>query len=87
VKDLRFDHVDAIIAKARVKAKDENGRSVGGVEAARKLRKELRRLFALAKKLKSIDHDPVEDSEPIRGIASLCFSRAPQSDPPSHGRA
>lgn len=66
VRDLRFDHVDAIIARARVKAKDENGRSVGGVEAARKLRKELRRLFAFAKRQKLITENPVEDSEPVR---------------------
>ncbi|MGL5839328.1 MAG: tyrosine-type recombinase/integrase [Sphingorhabdus sp.] len=66
VKGLRFDHVDAIIAKARVKTEDANGRSIGGVEAARKLRKELRRLFDFARKLGWITTNPVDDSQPVK---------------------
>jgi integrase len=66
VKDVRFDHIDAIIAKARIKTVDEKGRSFGGVEAARKLRKELRRLFEFAKKKKWISSNPVEDSEVVK---------------------
>lgn len=66
VKGIRFDHIDAIIAKARIKSLDERGRKVGGVEAARKLRKELRRLFAFARKLGWISVNPVDDSQPVK---------------------
>lgn len=66
VKGVRFEHVDAIIAKARVKTVDEKGRTFGGIEAARKLRKELRRLFAFARKLEWIPSNPVEDSEEVK---------------------
>lgn len=66
VKGIRFDHIDAIIAKARIKSLDERGRKVGGVEAARKLRKELRRLFAFARKLGWITVNPVDDSQPVK---------------------
>jgi integrase len=66
VKDIRFEHIDAIIAKARIKSVDPKGRTVGGVEAARKLRKELRRFFAFARKLGRIATNPVDDSQQIR---------------------
>lgn len=66
VKGVRFEHVDAIIAKARVKTVDEKGRTFGGIEAARKLRKELRRLFAFARKLEWIPSNPVDDSEEVK---------------------
>ena len=66
VKDVRFEHIDAIIAKARIKTVDENGRKIGGTEAARKLRKELRRLFAFARKLRWISTNPVDDSQPVK---------------------
>ena len=65
VRDLRFEHIDAVLAKTRLKSINADGREVGGVEAARKLRKELRRLFAFAKKIKLIDSNPVEDAERI----------------------
>ncbi len=66
VRDVRFEHIDAILAKTRCKYIDANGRKSGGIEAARKLRKELRRLFAFAKKINLIDSNPVEDSDTIK---------------------
>ena len=66
VRDLRFDHIYAIISKARVKGVDERGRAAGGVEAARKLRKELRRFFGFAVNLGWLVKNPVDDSQPIR---------------------
>lgn len=66
VKGIRFDHIDAIIAKVRTKTVDEKGRKFGGVEAARKLRKELRRFFAFARKLGWITTNPVEDSQAVK---------------------
>jgi integrase len=66
VRDLRFDHIDAIISKARVKTVDGRGRGVGGVEAARKLRKELRRFFAFAVKLGWLSKNPVDDSQSVK---------------------
>jgi integrase len=66
VRDVRFDHVDAILSKARLKTVDERGRAVGGVEAARKLRKELRRFFGFAVKLGWLINNPVEDSQSIK---------------------
>jgi len=66
VQHLRFEHIDFIIEKSRNKTVDAAGRQIGGIEAARKLRKELRRLFAFAKKLGWININPVEDSEPVK---------------------
>lgn len=70
VADVQFEHIDAIIEKAKVKRRSDDGkRMIGGVEAARKLRKELRRLFAYAKKLKMRSDNPVEDTETIKVAA------------------
>jgi integrase len=66
VRDLRFDHIDAIISKARMKTIDDRGRAVGGVEAARKLRKELRRFFGFAVKLGWFSKNPVEESQAVK---------------------
>ncbi|MBH0114205.1 tyrosine-type recombinase/integrase [Novosphingobium sp. YJ-S2-02] len=66
VKAIRFEHIDAIIAKARIKTVDANGRKVGGIEAARKLRKELRRFFAFARKLGWLTTNPVDDTQQVR---------------------
>lgn len=66
VKGVRFDHIDAIIAKARIKSLDEKGRMIGGPEAARKLRKELRRFFSFARKLDWISSNPVDDSQEVK---------------------
>lgn len=69
VKGVSFEHIDAIIAKARVKSVDARGRTIGGNEAARKLRKELRRLFAFARKLEWIAANPVDDSQAVKVAA------------------
>jgi site-specific recombinase XerD len=66
VRDVRFDHIDAIISKARAKTVNERGRAAGGVEAARKLRKELRRFFGFAVKLGWLPKNPVDESQPIK---------------------
>jgi integrase len=61
IKDVRFDHIEAIIAKRRARFKNKlTGRWEGGVEAARKLRKELVRLFAFADKIGMIEASPME---------------------------
>jgi site-specific recombinase XerD len=66
VKSIRFDHIEAIISKRRIKFKNaETGRWEGGVEAARKLRKELVRLFAFAQKKKMVDRSPMDDVEQV----------------------
>jgi len=70
VADVQFEHIDAIVEKAKAKRPSEDGkRMVGGVEAARKLRKELVRLFAYAKKIRMRPDNPVEDSERIKVAA------------------
>ena len=69
VKGVSFEHVDAIIAKARAKSVDARGRTIGGNEAARKLRKELRRFFAFARKLEWIASNPVDDLQPVKVAA------------------
>lgn len=66
IKGIRFDHIDAIVAKGRIKTLDANGRKVGGIEAARKLRKELRRFFDFACKLDWIATNPVEHSQKVK---------------------
>lgn len=65
VADLSFVHIDAVIARARVKRQKGN-RMIGGVEAARKLRKELVRMFAFAVKLGMIERNPAADAATIK---------------------
>lgn len=66
VSDFGFDHVEAILLARTEKRWDEDRkRMVGGQVAATNLRKELRRLFAFAKKLKWIDANPVDDAATI----------------------
>lgn len=65
VAGLTFAHIDAVIAAKQVKRQKGN-RIVGGVEAARKLRKELVRLFAFAKKSGMITSNPAEDAERVK---------------------
>ena len=68
VADTTFEEIDTILAKRRVRV--EGGkRPEGGIEAARKLRKELVRLFDYAIKIKMIDHNPVKQSQEIRVAA------------------
>lgn len=64
VSDFGFEHIEAVLM-LRTEKKVVKKRHVGGLVAARNLRKELRRLFAYAKKLKWIPSNPVEDAERI----------------------
>jgi integrase len=69
VSEVRFDHPDAIIAKKHKKSavKTASGvRQTGGVHAARKLRKELIRLFDFAMKLKLCDRNPAAETSEVR---------------------
>jgi len=67
VKDVRFDHLEAIIEKRRVRFKNaETNRWEGGIEAARKLRKELVRLFAFADKINMIERSPMEHVDRVK---------------------
>jgi integrase len=68
VDAFQFDHIDAIIAKKRVKRK-VGKRIEGGVEAARKLRKELVRLFDFAIKKGMRDTNPATQSDKVKVAA------------------
>lgn len=71
VSDFAFEHIETILLDRTTKRWDEERkRMMGGQVAATKLRKELRRLFAYAKKLKWIDANPVEEATSI-GKAKL----------------
>lgn len=65
VVGLTFEHIDAIIARRRVKVQIGT-RWEGGVEAARKLRKELVRLFDFAKKIGMVDGNPARDADRVK---------------------
>jgi integrase len=65
VADFGFEHIEAVLIARCEKRKNDKGRTVGGQVAARALRKELRRFFAYAKKLKWIVSNPVEDTEKV----------------------
>ena len=58
---IKFEHLDKIIARARVKQDDGSG----GDFAAQKLRKELKRLFRYAVKLGWLAANPVDFVDPI----------------------
>ena len=69
VSDVRFDHLDAIIAKRHQKTivtTASGTRQTGGVHAARKLRKELIRLFDFAMKIKLCDLNPAAQTSEVR---------------------
>lgn len=67
VAKVTFEHIEAIlVAKSRKRVDEETGRTVGGKEAARSLRKQLVRLFGYAVKLKMIDHNPVELADRVK---------------------
>ena len=65
VLGIQFEHVDAILAK-RVEKVQVGTRMEGGVEAARKLRKELIRMFDFAIKTRMRPDNPVKSSDKIR---------------------
>lgn len=65
VADFGFEHIEAILLK-RSKKRVEGKRTLGGKVAAQNLRKQLRRLFAYAKRLQWIPTNPVEDASRIK---------------------
>lgn len=65
VADFDFEHIEAILITKTEKKKNDKGRTVGGQVAAVILRKQLRRVFAYAKKLKWISGNPVEDADEV----------------------
>lgn len=68
VADLEFEHVESILQRKMVRRK-VGKRMEGGVEAARKLRKELVRLFDFAVKARMIDRNPAALADRIRVAA------------------
>lgn len=69
VRDVTFEAIDKIIAKKMVKTGTGN-KTKGGLHAARKLRKELVRLFDFAIKSGMVDKNPAALSEKIRQTAA-----------------
>jgi integrase len=70
VAEIRFDHVEAIVEKARAKRPSPDGkRTIGGVEAARKLRKELVRLFDYAVKIRMRPDNPARQADRVKVAA------------------
>ncbi len=65
VARIGFEHIDAIVA-AKLPKTQVGKRMEGGVEAARKLRKELVRLFDFAVKLKMRPDNPVNQAERVK---------------------
>ena len=68
VRAVTFEHIDAIIARRRAKVQ-VGGRWEGGVEAARKLRKELVRLFDFAVKIELLTRNPARQASTVRVAA------------------
>ena len=65
VANCGFEHIEAILI-ARSRKRVEGKRTVGGKVAAQNLRKQLRRLFAYAKRLHWIPANPVDDAGKIK---------------------
>lgn len=65
VANFTFEHVEALLMMRTEKRKNDKGRIVGGQVAATNLRKQLRRLFAYAKKIGWIGSNPVEDADTV----------------------
>lgn len=65
VADFGFEHIEAILIRRTEKKLNDKGREVGGQVAAVNLRKQLRRLFAYARKLKWIVANPVDDADTV----------------------
>ena len=65
VRDVRVDHLDAIIAKARVKTGTGN-KTLGGIEAAKKLRKELVRFFEFSVKIGMRADNPATHTDRVK---------------------
>ena len=66
IADWRFDHIEAVLARAAIKRKNDKGRAIGGPSAAMNLHGELLPFFAYAFKLLGIDkQNPVAQAAPI----------------------
>lgn len=65
VADFTFEHIEAILLLRTEKRRNDKGRMVGGQVAATNLRKQLRRLFAYAKKLQWIATNPVDEADTV----------------------
>lgn len=65
VENFNFEHIEAILV-AKSKKRQEGKRMVGGPTAAKNLRKQLMRLFALAVRVKMIAVNPVADAEKLK---------------------
>lgn len=65
VRLVTFEAIDKIIAKKQIKTGTGN-KTKGGLHAARKLRKELVRLFDFAVKLGMCDHNPAALAEKVK---------------------
>lgn len=65
VSNFTFEHIEAILLK-RAQKRQVGNRMIGGKVAAQNLRKQLRRLFAHAKRLQWISSNPVEDADKIK---------------------
>lgn len=70
---MTFEHVDAILATTRIK-RVIDGKRFGGIEAAKKLRKELVRLFAFAELIEMVDRSPMTH------VAKIKVSPSERSD-------
>jgi integrase len=70
VADVQFEHIEAIVEKAKAKRPSEDGkRTIGGVEAARKLRKELVRLFDFSIAIRQRQSNPVRQAAKVKVAA------------------
>lgn len=65
IVDFSFEHIEFLLLQRSKKTVNAKGRTVGGEVAAHNLRKQLRRLFAYAIKLKWITSNPVEESDRV----------------------
>jgi len=65
VARVTFEHIEKIIA-AKIAKRQVGKRTEGGIQPAKKLRKELVRLFAFAKKAGMHATNPAEDAERVK---------------------
>ena len=68
IRDIRFDHIEEILEK-KLERRQVGKRMEGGPEAAKKLRKELVRLFDFAIKMKMIAENPAALAERVKAKA------------------
>lgn len=74
VENFGFEHVEAILlARSKKRYDAKRKRIVGGMMAAGSLKKQLRRLFAHARRLKWIEGNPVEEADSVKAGKSKGF--------------